>query len=105
LYSFTVVGGGITYTALVKRVFGATDPSINHLVLIPGANVATQTMGTTTDDDQHNILNLAGVTRIYYALYSSASGGLINDVQTQAIAQALVNAIPTSLITWPGTVS
>ena len=92
--TFNVTANGITYTVLLKRVFGAGDPSINQMFLIPQPNSATQTIGTTTDDSQQNILNLAGVSRFYYLLYAGASGALIDDAAATGIAQAFVNAIP-----------
>lgn len=100
LSTFTVSANGITYTALLKRVFGAGDPSVNQIFLIPQPNTAAQAMGTTTDNNQHDITSLGGVTRFYYVLYAGASGALINDVQAQAIAQSIVNAIPNGTISY-----
>ncbi|HRO99265.1 MAG TPA: LamG domain-containing protein, partial [Flavobacteriales bacterium] len=90
--TFNVTANGITYTVLLKRVFGAGDPSINQMFLIPQPNSATQTIGASTDDSQHNILNLAGVSRFYYLLYAGASGALIDDAAATGIAQAFINA-------------
>lgn len=94
LSTFTVTGNGITYTVLIKRVFGAFDPSINQMFLIPTPNGVSHTMGASTDDSQHNILGLTGVTRIYYMLYAGLNGAEINDAGATAIAQSLANIIP-----------
>ncbi|MFN8349942.1 MAG: GEVED domain-containing protein [Flavobacteriales bacterium] len=102
-YSFTVSAGGVTYTAFLKRVYNAGDPSINQLFLIPQPNSASQTIGTTTDDSQQNITGLTGVTRVYYMLYAGASGAFINNTQATSIAQNFVNILPIGSYSWsPG---
>ncbi|MBK7268572.1 MAG: hypothetical protein IPI07_03325 [Flavobacteriales bacterium] len=95
-HTFTVTANGITYTAFLKRVYNAFDPSINQLFLIPQPNSASQTIGVTTDDSQQNIIGLTGVTRVYYMLYAGASGAFINNAQATTIAQTFVNILPTA---------
>ena len=79
-YSFTASANGVTYTAFLKRVYNASDPSINQLFLIPQPNSASQTIGVTTDDSQQIISGLTGVTRVYYMLYAGASGAFIDNI-------------------------
>jgi hypothetical protein len=95
-HTFTVSANGVTYTAFLKRVYNAFDPSINQLFLIPQPNSASQTIGVTTDDSQQNITGLTGVTRVFYMLYAGASGAFINNTQAVGIAQTFVNIIPTA---------
>lgn len=97
--TFTVTANGITYNCFLKRVYGATDPSINQLFLIPQPNSASQAIGTTTDDALQTISGLTGVTRIYYMLYAGANGALISNAQATTIAQTFANIIPVSY-TW-----
>ncbi|OWY26051.1 hypothetical protein BVG80_00640, partial [Sphingobacteriales bacterium TSM_CSM] len=92
--TFTVAAGGTTYSCFLKRVYSAGDPSINQLFLIPQPNSASQSIGASTDDSQHTISGLSGVTRIYYMLYAGASGAFINNAQAQSIAQTFVNILP-----------
>ena len=94
LNSFNVSANGVTYSCFLKRVYGAFDPSINHLFMIPQANSATQSMGATTDDDLHTISSLTGVTRMYYMLYSGNAGATISVPQATTIAQTFANIIP-----------
>ncbi|MEO8147352.1 MAG: T9SS type A sorting domain-containing protein [Bacteroidia bacterium] len=94
LNTFTVTANGVTYNCYLKRVFGAGDPSINHLFIIPQPTTAAQTMGASTDDDQHNITGLTGVTRVYYMLYAGAAGAAISVPSATTIAQTFVNIIP-----------
>ena len=94
LNSFNVSSNGVTYSCFLKRVYGAGDPSINHLFMIPQANSATQSMGVTTDDDLHTISGLTGVTRMYYMLYAGNAGATISVPQATTIAQTFANIIP-----------
>ena len=51
-----VAAGGRNYTVFVKRVFNASTPSINHLIVIPGDGAGiTQTSSTNTIEDEHVI--------------------------------------------------
>ncbi|MBS1581307.1 MAG: lamin tail domain-containing protein, partial [Bacteroidetes bacterium] len=92
--TFTITANGITYNVFLKRVFGTTDHSVNHLFLVPAPNSATHTFSSNTDNDLHTLSGLTGVTRFYYMLYASDNGVRIDDTQAQAIAQAFANAIP-----------
>ncbi|MEL7248061.1 MAG: HYR domain-containing protein, partial [Bacteroidota bacterium] len=57
---------GVTYYAFIKQVYNANDPSINHLVLVPGNPGATHSWSTDTNDDFHQVEGLTGTTRIYH---------------------------------------
>lgn len=80
-----------TYKGFVKRVYGTSDPSVNHLIIIKDNGAATHSASTNTDYDDHALANLAGVTRIYYLLFASASGGQVSDNQMQAIMEAFLD--------------
>jgi len=94
--TFNVTANAITYSCFVKRVYGASDPSINQIFFIPQPNSASQSMGTSTDDNLHSITGITDVTRIYYMLYAGASGAEITLASAQNIAQTFVNIIPTA---------
>ncbi len=98
--SFPITANGITYTAFIKRLFGAGDPSINHIFLIPTPNSVTQTMGASTATCNQTLSNLAGVSRFYYLLFAGAGGAQFNDAQMTAVAQAFANAIPSGALTY-----
>jgi hypothetical protein len=85
--------GAVTYKGFVKRVYNAGDPSVNHLIILRDNGAATHTASTDTNDDFHRVSNLSGVTRIYYLLYASSSGGYINNSQTEAIMDAFLGLI------------
>ena len=100
LNSFSINANGIDYTCFLKRVYNAGDPSINHLFIVPNPNSATQSMGTTTDDDLHTISGLSGVNRMYYMLYAGSSGTAISVAAATSIAQTFVNIIPVATYSW-----
>ncbi|MEM9023918.1 MAG: DUF1573 domain-containing protein [Bacteroidota bacterium] len=85
--------GSTTYTGFVKRVSGAGDPSVNHLIIIEQDAAAAQNFATNTDDDQHEVTGLDTVTRLYYLLYSSTAGGFITDAETQTIMNAFLESL------------
>lgn len=67
---------GNSYKGFAKKVYGAGDPSVNHLIIVknPGNNV-TQYVGTSTNIDTHELDNIANsATKIYYLLFAGASG-------------------------------
>jgi hypothetical protein len=81
------------FDLFVKRVFGTSDPSINHIIMVPSATQATHNFATNTDNDQHEVVGLSNATEIYYALVASTSGGFINDEQIVAIADEFLRNV------------
>jgi|GEM_PF-7020495 len=84
---------GITYNGMVKRVYGATDPSVNHLIVMRQTPGLSHEFSTSTDNDYHRVSGLGTTSRIYYLLFASANGGQITDPQTQAIFQKFIEII------------
>ncbi len=89
----TVLGttvGGTQFTAFVKRVFGTPDPSINHIVIVPGDGTGvSHSYSSNTDDDLHTVTGLAGIPELYYVLVARQSGAKLSDADAQAILDAL----------------
>ncbi|MGV3664389.1 MAG: M36 family metallopeptidase [Prosthecobacter sp.] len=81
----TSTRSGTVFKGYVKRVYGAGKPSVNHLIIMQGNGAATHTAATNTNDDQHRLSGLTGVTRLYYLLYATSDGSQVTDAQTQAI--------------------
>jgi hypothetical protein len=82
-----------TYTAFVKQVSGTSDPSINHVILVPGdGSPQSQSFSTNTDSDQHLVTGLDGVDEIHYLLFASADGGVIEDSAIQLIASTFIGS-------------
>ena len=67
---------GTPYRGFVKRTFGASDPSVNHLVIVKNAPASSNHFFSTTDtdNDQHDITGISSSTRIYYILFAGTGG-------------------------------
>jgi hypothetical protein len=84
--------GGVTWKGFVKRVSGAGDPSVNHLILVP-STTATRTYSSDTNSDQHRVSGLETIDRIYYLLFSSSNGSLITDATMGTIMDKFLEIV------------
>lgn len=84
---------GIPHLGFVKRVFGAANPSVNHLIVVAERPGIAHDYSTSTNSDFHVVTGLADTTRLYYLLYASRGGGYIDDATTQAIFQVFLRAL------------
>ncbi|MBN2612353.1 MAG: choice-of-anchor D domain-containing protein, partial [Bacteroidales bacterium] len=84
---------GYKFNGFVKRVYNASDPSVNHLVIIPDNPDATQKIASDTDDDLHEVNGISNTKRIYYLLYAGTDGYYIDDANTQAIMESFIQSI------------
>ena len=96
----TVANNCDAYTGFVKRVFGAGDPSVNHLIIVESHPSLSHTWATNTNDDQHRVTNLltAGTTRIYHLLYASSFGGFISAAEHEQIMDEFLSVIQTGTV-------
>ncbi len=85
--------GGRIYQGFIKRVYGTSDPSVNHLIIVEKNESASQETSTDTNNDFHQLSGLSESSMLYYLLYASGSGGYINDSQTSVIMDAFLDAI------------
>jgi hypothetical protein len=85
--------GSKAYQGFVKRIWGAVDPSINHLVIIENTVGATHDFALNTDDDQHRVSGLNEVSRMYHLLYAGAKGYYIDDENASEIMKRFIEAI------------
>ena len=103
--------GGADYLGFVKRVYGASTPSVNHLVIVPDLPGISQQFSSDSNIDLHTVNGLSGCGRLYYLLYSGASGQYVDDdatlgimtaFLTRAVAPTWLEASPESGTTGPG---
>ncbi|MFL0353000.1 HYR domain-containing protein [Xanthomarina sp. GH4-25] len=97
-YTTTINVAGLNYNIFAKRVneeVGVvdSDPSVNHLIIIPENVNATHNFTTDTGDDQHQVTALTGTTRLYYLLFASIDSGVVDDATMEAIATSFVSEI------------
>lgn len=78
---------GTNYTGYVKRVYNASDPSVNHLIITETDPAINQVTAASTDLDDHLLENIEGVRRIYYLLFSTSDGSFIPDATIQSIME------------------
>ena len=87
----TTFRGAQQYTIFVKRVFGAGNPSINHLIIVPGSGAGiTHQFATSTDDDADSLTGLAGVDQLYFLLVARSNGQALADADALAVADAFL---------------
>jgi hypothetical protein len=86
--------GGLQFAIYVKRVFSAGDPSINHIIIVPGdGSGVSQAFASSTDDDFHEITGLGSTTDLYYLLVSRSGGAHLDNSDVLAIANHFLEAI------------
>jgi hypothetical protein len=93
---YTTNVNGNDYTAFIKRVYNADDPSINQIFIVNGDGTGiSQTYDSSTTDDFHEISNLAttGVTEIHYLLTSRGTGDKLEDADFEALVDAYLNLV------------
>ena len=68
--------GGL-YTLFYKSVFDADDPSINHMIIVPGSEAGiTHNVPLGTSYDDHNLTGISDRPRIFYLLTAMEDGSL-----------------------------
>lgn len=88
---------GLPYTIFVKRVYNADDPSVNHIVMVPGNGAGvSHTFDAFTDNDFHSVTGLSSVNEIYYALVARANGQYLSNRDVLNIANEFLSNIGTS---------
>ncbi len=89
---------GKTYKGFVKRVYNASDPSVNHLIVVEYNGSATHAFSSNTDLDEHRVSNLSGVKRLYCLVYAGSHGSYINNTQTQGLMNKFLELIAGPLV-------
>ena len=91
--SFEVAINASDYNVFIKRIYGTSDPSINHMWIVAKDTNLRHTYSTNTNDDFDTISGLNNSNRVYYMLFASASGGYINDSIMETIATEFLTEI------------
>ncbi|MGB6223568.1 PQQ-binding-like beta-propeller repeat protein [Haloferula sp.] len=90
---FTISAGGQDYLAFVKRVHDGSDPSINHLILVPEGSGISRSHLTDTNNEHHRINGLSSTRRIHYLLFAKASGGFYPTEIFESIASSFLETV------------
>ena len=87
--------GGNQYSVYVKRVYNAGDPSINHIIIVPGDGTGvSHSFATNTDNDQHRVSGLSGISDFYYLLVARSSGGYVDNATITNIVNEFLTNVP-----------
>ena len=62
---------GINYKGLVKRIYGTSDPSVNHLIIVEDNGVVDHEFYASTDNDYHKVKKLQNVKWMAYLLFAT----------------------------------
>jgi cysteine-rich repeat protein len=85
---------GFEYTAFIKRVWDAGDPSINHIIVTPGnGSGITQSISSNTDSDAHGVDGLSGVGELYFLLVARSEGRYLADDDALAIVNKFLERV------------
>ncbi|KAK3236856.1 hypothetical protein CYMTET_53029 [Cymbomonas tetramitiformis] len=100
-------GGSSAYSALgesspgsgwfgfYKKVWGTSDPSVNHLIVIPRGDW-TQTASNDTNSDLHRVASAVArgeVARLYFLLWAGHRGVEYNENQFREVLVAFVEEV------------
>ena len=90
----SVTVDGQEYQLFIKRVFGAGDPSINQMIIVPGDGTGvSQTFATNTNDGLHTVTGLSGISDLYYLLVARAGGLELSDADALTVASEFLGNI------------
>jgi hypothetical protein len=83
------------FAAFVKRVWNAgNDPSINHIILVPGTDPGvTHSFSSNTNNDWHIVEGLSSVHEIYYVLVARRYGGYLDDAVITSVAEEFASLV------------
>jgi hypothetical protein len=82
------------YTVYVKRVFNAFDPSVNHIIIVPGDGTGvSHSFPSDTNDDLHTVNGLGAVDELYYLLVARDNGALLANAAVVNIANQFLGNI------------
>lgn len=71
---FTLTVGGSTFAVYRKSIYNTTDPSINHIFIIPGDGAGVTHSWDTSRQYDDNVIQGINVSYLYYLLISTRSG-------------------------------
>lgn len=81
------------YVGFLKRVYGTSAPSVNHLIILPDSPGLAHTFSTNTDLDDHEVTGLPSSTRLYALVFAAKAGELISDAQAARMMDFFVTCI------------
>lgn len=82
------------WTLFYKTAGNTSDPSINHLILVPGGSAGiTQEYDASSSYDDHRITGISNRSRIVYAVVAQPNGVQLPEADAILIAQKILQII------------
>jgi len=82
--------GGHDFSVFYRCVYGAGDPSVNHLIIIPGDHDLTHNVDNSTDIDGDEVTGLDVASRIAYILYAKNDGAEASEDELEDVAEEFI---------------
>ncbi|MGH7741735.1 MAG: choice-of-anchor D domain-containing protein, partial [Candidatus Eiseniibacteriota bacterium] len=84
---------GSHYVGLVKRVFGAGVPSVNHVILLVDPSSFSHSVPSDTHFDQDIVTGLAPGDRLYYLLFAGAAGAYYTNAEIAGVMERFIDLL------------
>lgn len=85
---------GSEYTVAFKTNYDAGDPSVNHIIIVPGsADGLTQLYDDSSQDDNHCLQGLVGRSKVYFLLLAGTNGAIMTQETATQIATQFLTII------------
>lgn len=82
------------YSIYGKFVYGAQDPSVNHLMIVNTIdNNIVHDFATNTNDDYDSISGITGTTQVHYLLFALAGGIKPTNTQIQNVVSSYLSLV------------
>lgn len=81
------------FLGFVKRVYGSSGPSVNHLIIVENNGNLSRNFSPFKSSDYHEIHGLSESKRLYYLLFASENGGLVNNDSMLDIMEEFLSVI------------
>lgn len=79
------------YKVMVKRVFNANTPSVNHLVIVPDVSGLNHQFAQDSGHDEHRITGLQRAARLYYLVFTLKSGRYLSNEEAAVIGERFLD--------------
>lgn len=93
-FTYTPTGFIGTYTAYIKRIWNAGDPSITQVMIVDtdGTGI-THTPDLTRNNDDNSLAGLGDITKIHYLLFAKAYGVQSTETEIQDIINSYLTIV------------
>ena len=87
--------GSKTYKVFSKSVYGTSVAGVTHLIIVPDVGTPNHEFAQDSDYDVHRATNLGAVKRLYYLMFSSGSGHIVDQEAALAVAERFLDIVAT----------